>query len=162
MSRAELTKALGWAISRWQDAVEDFDGAVGEMYDLSAAERRCLATISHGPQPANVIARNTNLTPAAVTTLIDRLEKRGFVRRQPDPTDRRRVLVTAGAKTEEMTAQAYHPVFKAGAALIADYSLEEIRMILQFMEEVERMQNEQTRRLRAKSGSPTSGKRRSR
>ncbi|WJI48228.1 MarR family transcriptional regulator [Mesorhizobium sp. C120A] len=35
--------------------------------------------------PANLVARETNLTPAAVTTLIDRLEKRGFVSRQPDP-----------------------------------------------------------------------------
>ncbi|WP_352512401.1 MULTISPECIES: MarR family transcriptional regulator [unclassified Mesorhizobium] len=38
--------------------------------------------MSHGPRPANVVARETNLTPAAVTTLIDRLEKRGFVSRQ--------------------------------------------------------------------------------
>lgn len=35
-------------MSRWQDAVETFDGTVAEIYMLSAAERRCLGAINHG------------------------------------------------------------------------------------------------------------------
>lgn len=146
--RADLINAIGFAISRWQDAVEDFDSAVGEIYGLSAAERRCLGAVSHGPQPANAIAKATNLTPAAVTTLIDRLASRGFVYRQPDPTDRRRVLVVAAARTEEITRRAYRPVFEAGAKLLDNFSLAEMRLILRFIEEVEAMQAAQITRLR--------------
>lgn len=148
-SKNELINAIGFAISRWQDAVEDFDGAVGEIYELSAAERRCLSSVSHGPQPANVIAKDTNLTPAAVTTLIDRLERRGFVRRQPDPSDRRKVMVIAAEKTEEVTRETYHPIFEAGAALLRRYSLAEMKLILRFVKEVEEMQREQIIRLRS-------------
>jgi DNA-binding MarR family transcriptional regulator len=144
----ELIIALGFAISRWQDSVEDFDGAVGEIYGLSAAERRCLSSVSHGPQPANAIAKDVNLTPAAVTTLIDRLEKRGFVRRQSDPHDRRRVMVAAAEKTEELTRQTYQPVFEAGAALLENYSMEEMALIRKFIEEVTAMQISQTNALR--------------
>lgn len=148
MSREELVGALGFAISRWQDSVEDFDGAVGEFYGLSAPERRCLGSISHGAQPANVIARDVNLTPAAVTTLIDRLEARGYVRRQSDPADRRKVMVAAAQKTEELILQTYQPVFEAGAALLEDYSLAEMELILKFIEQVTSMQTAQTVALR--------------
>jgi DNA-binding MarR family transcriptional regulator len=148
MSRKELVGALGFAISRWQDAVEDFDGAVGEIYGLSGPERRCLSSVSHGPQPANAIAKNVNLTPAAITTLIDRLEKRGFVRRQSDPGDRRKVMVAAGEKTDELIAQTYQPIFEAGGALLENYSIDQMRLILKFVEEVAAMQTAQTEILR--------------
>lgn len=151
-SKNDLINAIGFAISRWQDSVEDFDGAVGEIYELSAVERRCLGSVTHGPRPANVIAKDTGLTPAAVTTLIDRLERRGFVRRQPDPSDRRKVLVVATDKTRKVTMEAYHPVFEAGAALLDRYSVPELRLIHGFIEDVEKMQNEQTDRLRSAAG----------
>ncbi|ESZ38207.1 MULTISPECIES: hypothetical protein [unclassified Mesorhizobium] len=44
----ELVNAIGFAMSRWQDAVETFYGTVAEIYVLSAAERRCLGAINHG------------------------------------------------------------------------------------------------------------------
>lgn len=149
-SREELVRTLGFAISHWQDSVEDFDSAVGDVYGLSAPERRCLSVVSHGPQPANVIAKAVNLTPAAVTTLIDRLEKRGFVQRQADPTDRRKVMVAAAEKTEEVTRQAYFPIFMAGAALLENYSIEEMHLILKFIDEVTVMQTNQTEAFRQK------------
>ncbi|MER9422310.1 MarR family transcriptional regulator [Mesorhizobium sp. M0317] len=77
---------------------------------------RCDQSRPAGPE--NLVARETNLTPAAVTTLIDRLEKRGFVSRQPDPDDRRKVMVAAGKKTEELVRRCYHPILEAGAALL--------------------------------------------
>lgn len=146
---AETTAAIGLAISRWQDAVEAFDGAVSQMFGLSAPERRCVAMVCYGPQSASTVARAVNLTPAAVTTLIDRLEARGFVRRQADPNDRRKVLVAAAEQTQALVAQAYRPVYDAGAALLADYTLDEMRLILTFVESVEAMQAAQTERLRA-------------
>ncbi len=149
-TRTDLVEAIGYAISRWQDSVEAFDGAVAEIYELSAPERRCLGAINHAPQPASVIAKETNLTPAAVTTLIDRLEKRGFVRRQPDPHDRRKVLVAPAEKTREMVEEAYRPVFLAGAALLKTYTIDELKLILRFIEEVEVMQKEQRIRLQQK------------
>lgn len=50
----------------------------------------------HGPLSAGRLAEFTGLsTGGAVTKLIDRLERAGYVQREPDPTDRRRVMVRA-------------------------------------------------------------------
>lgn len=152
-SREELVGTLGFVISHWQDSVEDFDSAVGEIYQLSAPERRCLSMVSHAPQPASIIAKAVNLTPAAVTTLIDRLEKRGFVQRQSDPTDRRKVMVAAAHKTDELIQQAYQPIFQAGVAILESYSIPEMKLILKFINEVTIMQTAQSETLRRSTSS---------
>ena len=46
-----------------------------------------------GPIAAGDLARRVGLTSGAVTGVIDRLERSGWVRRTSDPTDRRRVIV---------------------------------------------------------------------
>jgi DNA-binding MarR family transcriptional regulator len=138
--REELTRAIGYAITRWQDASETFDETVGAKLKLSSAERRCLSFITYGPQTASAIARDIALTPAAVTSLIDRLEARGFVHRRTDPTDRRKVLVEAADKTKELNRTIYMPVYEAGVQLLLAYSLDEMALIRRFIEEVTVMQ----------------------
>ena len=55
---------------------------------------RCLDTIDReGPVSADRLVEQSGLTTAAVTTVIDRLEKAGYARRRDDPNDRRPVLV---------------------------------------------------------------------
>ncbi|MES0191783.1 MarR family transcriptional regulator [Mesorhizobium sp. LSJC264A00] len=100
--------------------------------------------------PANLVARETNLTPAAVTTLIDRLEKRGFVSRQPDPDDRRKVMVAAGKKTEELVRRCYHPILEACAALLENIRRPRCSFCSAY-QEVEAMQKAQTERVRGKA-----------
>src|ERR1700685_2955776 len=122
----ESVKAIGESIMRWQDANENFDHAVCKLFGLSSAERRCLSCVCLGPQPASAIATETALTPAAVTSLIDRLESRGLIRRGDDPGDRRKVLVTATGKTHQLIARAYLPFARAGANLLSKYSAKEL------------------------------------
>jgi DNA-binding MarR family transcriptional regulator len=124
---------IGRLIMRWQDATQDFDDAVGRRYDLNAADRRCLGVIAEGPRSAGDIAAQTALTPASVTTLIDRLEARKLVRRSPDPTDRRRVLVEATDKSRKLIAATYLPIARAGAEMLSAYSATELKTIRRFV-----------------------------
>jgi DNA-binding MarR family transcriptional regulator len=48
-----------------------------------------------GPMSAGQLAAHTGLAAASITSLVDRLEARGFARRVHDSQDRRRVLVEA-------------------------------------------------------------------
>ena len=50
-----------------------------------------------GPLPVNAIGRNVMLTSGSITTAIDRLERKRFVRRQACPNDRRVTYVTLTA-----------------------------------------------------------------
>jgi DNA-binding MarR family transcriptional regulator len=150
--KAALVDALGSTVVRWQDATQKHDEAVGEIFDLGPAERLTLSILWDGQKTASAIARHTRLTPAAVTALIDRLEKRGFVRRLADPNDRRKVLVEAGAATAKITAEAYAPLQQAGAAQLAKYSAAELQMMLDMLSESLRIQEEMTRTLLARHG----------
>jgi DNA-binding MarR family transcriptional regulator len=75
-------------------AVVLFHEAVGRALGLSAADRKCLDVLDRlGPVSAGRIAEHTGLTTGAVTGMIDRLHHAGYVDRQPNPDDRRSVLV---------------------------------------------------------------------
>ena len=104
-----MVRAIGEAVMLFQDATQAFDEQVGERFGLNLAERHCIALlVARGPQTASAIAREICFTPAAVTALIDRLERRGFVRRRPDPDDRRKVMVEADEITVIVAREAYH------------------------------------------------------
>ena len=150
--KAALIEELGNVVVRWQDATQKYDEAVGEIYGLGPAERLCLSFLWRGPQTASAIAREIRLTPAAVTALIDRLEKRGFVRRKADPGDRRKVLVEAAEATQKVTAEAYLPLRDAGAESLAKYSEAELKVVAEVLDDSLRIQEEMTRRLLERHG----------
>jgi DNA-binding MarR family transcriptional regulator len=142
--REQLVKAIGLAIMRWQDETETFDEKVGELHDLNSADRRALSLISQGPQTASAIAKETALTPAAVTALIDRLEKRKLVQRRADASDRRKVLVEATDKARVLIAGSYGPIARAGAELLGRYSTRELIVISRFLDEALALQKQMT------------------
>jgi DNA-binding MarR family transcriptional regulator len=66
---------------------------------LTAPQLLLLELLRNGEVIASQLARQMSLSQATVTTIIDRLEKRGLVRRRRSNSDKRRVytaLTTAG------------------------------------------------------------------
>jgi DNA-binding MarR family transcriptional regulator len=88
-----------------------------------------------GPSTAGEIARHTGLTSGAVTGLIDRLERLGLVERTADPADRRKVLVRVREDRIGPIAQLYAPLEKAMQSLLAGYSREELKLLIDFAEQ---------------------------
>ena len=71
-----------------------FGQTVAIRFGLSESDIETLeALIEMGASTAGRLADLTGLTSGAVTRVIDRLEQSGYVRRVPDPADRRRVIV---------------------------------------------------------------------
>ena len=67
---------------------------IGRGIGLSGTEHKYLGfLVQKGPMTAGELSTLTGLTTGAVTGLIDRFEKRKLVKRQPDKTDRRKILV---------------------------------------------------------------------
>jgi DNA-binding MarR family transcriptional regulator len=64
-------------------------------HHLSRAGREALAVLEGAGQPLSptTLAQRLIVTTASITSLLDTLERRGLVERQPDPADRRRLLV---------------------------------------------------------------------
>ncbi len=133
--KAALITELGGMIVRYQDATQRYDEAVGEAYGLGPAERLALSLLWSGPQTASAIARHIRLTPAAVTALVDRLERRGYVRRKPDPNDRRKVLVELAEQAHKLAHDAYLPMQEASNASLAKYTEAELRLFKRILED---------------------------
>jgi DNA-binding MarR family transcriptional regulator len=140
--KAALIDTLGRTVMRWQDATQKFDELVGQIYGLSASERLCLSFLWPGPQTASAIAREIRLTPAAVTTLVDRLEKRGFVWRKADPNDRRKVMVEAAEAAQRLTAEVYLPLGAAGARMLEKYTAAELAVVNQVLNDAMAIQEQ--------------------
>lgn len=150
--KAALIGELGGIVVRFQDSTQRYDEAVGEIYGLGPADRLTLSLLWQGPQTASAIARHARLTPAAVTALIDRLEKRGFVRRAADPNDRRKVLVEAAAETLKVTRDAYLPLQEAGEKNLSRYTEEQLRIVAEVLTDSLQIQEKMTAELLARHG----------
>lgn len=101
-SREEAAEAFGVAVQQYQRVVQAFDDAVGRTLGLGATELRCLDWLTDGAMSSGELAKAVGLRPAATTTLVDRLSRRGFVRRGPAPADRRKVLVELTPEGQEV------------------------------------------------------------
>jgi DNA-binding MarR family transcriptional regulator len=147
--RAELLEQLAMAGRASSVATVMFHTAVAAKQGLSASEEKALDLLERsGPLTAGELARQSGLAPASVTGLINRLEQKGFARRIQNPSDRRSILVEVDV--ERMYARVA-PLFanwvRSLEELYAGYSDEQLEVILHFLTEAARRQQEATTRL---------------
>src|SRR6516225_11395093 len=106
-------------------------GAVMQLLGTASAERiginvtdlNCLNILAlQGHMTAGDLARVTGLTTASITGVIDRLEEAGFVRRERDPHDRRRVIVRLSLdKAVRDVASVFAPMLRDWREMAARY-----------------------------------------
>jgi DNA-binding MarR family transcriptional regulator len=109
--------------------------AVARRVGLSSVDLECLDMILlAGPVTAGQIMEHTKLTSGAVTGLIDRLAKKGYVERAADPHDRRKVIVRIVPAAIRPLQQQFAPMAERSAALMRQYSPEELALIAGFVE----------------------------
>jgi DNA-binding MarR family transcriptional regulator len=125
-SRQALIAEAGNAMQAYQRSTQAFDDAVGRALGLNPTDLRCLDWLVDGPKSAGELSAGTGLSSAATTTLIDRLESKGFVQRVRDSVDRRRVLVEMTTQGRERVYRYYGPIVEEGNALFADVADEQL------------------------------------
>ena len=155
-SRDDLLRQLGRAVVESQDATDAFDQAVAELRGISRSDLRCLGILEFwGPMTAGELADRSALTPGAITGVLDRLEARGYARRLPDATDRRRVLATTTPLLRKLNAETYGPLADEGNAQIAaTYSDDQLRLLVDFLNESRDLQHRHAARIRALDAAP--------
>ena len=147
-SRADIEQAGIEALRGWQTDQDMFDEALAAYIGINRTDARCVDILDRGGRmTAGQLATAARLTTGAVTAVVDRLERVGLVRRVPDPADRRRVLVEVTPKLAEVSAPVFGPLGQEGAEWIANYSDEELELILGFMEKNRELLARHTTRL---------------
>ena len=94
MSREETIRTI---VDRFREMSTEtimFHQAVADELDLYITDHKCMDIIHRfGAMSAGRLGEMTGLTTGAITGMIDRLEKAGYVRRANDPKDRRKTIV---------------------------------------------------------------------
>lgn len=97
---------------------------------------------------AGELAKLTGLTTGAITGLIDRLEKAGIVKREPDPNDRRRVIVKPVPSQVEELDSFFSATMDSFWEMAAAYSDEELAFIIDFKTRATRLMEAEAIQLR--------------
>ncbi|WP_049562936.1 MarR family winged helix-turn-helix transcriptional regulator [Nonomuraea sp. SBT364] len=146
--RKKLLEALGDAGRANSNAAVMYHTAMGERMGLGMSEEKTLDLLQRlGPLTAGEISQHTGLAPASVSGLIDRLEAKWLVRRVRHPKDRRRVIVEVNHERISGFWELFEPLVTGLTELYADYSDEELEVILGFLERATAIQVAATAKL---------------
>jgi DNA-binding MarR family transcriptional regulator len=132
-SKQQLFFELTRAIRENQAANQKLDHAVFKSLGINATDGRCFDILDqHGPMSAGHLASSAGLTTGAVTQVIDRLEKKGFVERLGDPEDRRRVVLAITDEGRRVAGELYAPLARKGAEEFSYLTNAEIDVLIEF------------------------------
>ena len=93
-ARRRLESEFLLALRRSGAVMQLLGAASAERIGINVTDLNCLNILAlRGQLTAGELARATGLTTASITGVLDRLEEAGFVRRERDAHDRRRVVV---------------------------------------------------------------------
>ncbi|MGW1750983.1 MarR family winged helix-turn-helix transcriptional regulator [Streptomyces sp. NPDC002092] len=105
---------------------------MAQQIGLNVTDLTCFAYVIEAGDnllTAGDLAARAHVTTGAVTGILNRLERAGYVTRRPDPTDRRRVRVAALPDAEARVREVYEPYYARLNELFADYSPDEIAVL---------------------------------
>ncbi len=148
--RRALETAFGLAIRRTGALMQLIGQAAAERIGINATDLNCLNILSlAGTLTAGQLAQATGLTTASITGVVDRLEQAGYVRRERDANDRRRVVVhVIIERTTRDVVPVFLPMVLAWQETASSYTDDELKLILEFQGRSERVLREHLARLR--------------
>jgi DNA-binding MarR family transcriptional regulator len=134
--REEIVASLIGESRRMSTRTVLFHAAIAERLGLNPSDHKCADLIWNetGPVTAGRLAELTGLSTGAITGVVDRLERAGFVSRVPDPDDRRRVVIACSAEGRAPDIRhLFVPMMLGMVAVCENYSDAELTLILDFM-----------------------------
>jgi DNA-binding MarR family transcriptional regulator len=135
-SRSELIGAIEQQARIGSTHTVLFHTAVAERLGLNPSDHKVadILSLEEGPVTPGRLAELTGLTTGAITGVLDRLENAGFVAREPDPADRRRIILRLLPGQIPEVAALFEPIGTRLHQLCSEYSTEELSLVLGFME----------------------------
>jgi DNA-binding MarR family transcriptional regulator len=138
--REALITEVGLELEELRQAADRLDEVVAAQFSLNRTDLRCLGVLyRRGRVTAGELADESGLTPGAITTVLDRLERGGYANRVADPNDRRRVLVISTAATREIGARVYGEVEIAGRSELDGRTPDELIVIRDYLRRTREM-----------------------
>src|ERR1035437_2027865 len=128
--KEKLFDDVGIELGELRRTADRLDEAVATQFGLNRTDLRCIGILyRRGRVTAGELAEESGLTPGAITTVLDRMERDGYANRAADPSCRRRGV--RGEPRRPGWAR-FGQIAPAGVAVIRDY----LRGIREFYEEL--------------------------
>jgi DNA-binding MarR family transcriptional regulator len=131
--RERLVSDVIGALTGWTVAVAQLNGMIADRMQVTETGLQCLYELArHGPSTPGELARRVNLTSGAASRMVERLQSAGYVRRVPDPHDRRRVVVEPTRESLERISGYYTPLTDRLREHLADLGDDHLALFLRF------------------------------
>jgi DNA-binding MarR family transcriptional regulator len=135
-----IEEIVGRLAGRHNTAVVLFHQAVAERLGLGPTDHKCLdllrerGGIAAGETiTASKLAAITGLTTGAMAGVVARLERAGFLRREPDPQDQRRQLLYPDMERAREIHNVFAPIRKDVATLLEGLDTHQLAAIAKFL-----------------------------
>ena len=121
-------------LARAHEAANDaFDEVAREKLGINRTDLRCLNIVENeGPMTAGRLAERSGLTTAAVTSVLDRLERAGYARRMRDSEDRRQILVEVTPLLAERATPIWAPLGDEARAVLMRMPEDKLESLIEF------------------------------
>jgi len=147
-TRQEILQELSQVGREHSDATVLFHATMASLLDLHPTDYKALSMVERlGAMSAGEIAQHSGLAAASVTNLIDRLERKGFVRRVPDAQDRRRVMVEPLMDRVMAARGLFASTQRSLTQLYKHYSDQDLAVIVDFLKRNAERLRAETRKL---------------
>jgi DNA-binding MarR family transcriptional regulator len=152
--RAQLAARFGEGFRKTSSLMQLMGQAAADRIGLNATDLNCLNILSFsGEMTAGELAKQTGLSTASITGVADRLEEAGYVRRERDPKDRRRVVIRLVLDSAlRDVAPVFLPLIQAWQGVVDRYTDDELRLIVDFYGQMEQVIRNHLLRLRGPAG----------
>jgi predicted transcriptional regulator len=152
--RRGLEVAFEESLRRTSSYMHLMSQAAAERIGINSTDLNCLNILSLGGEvTAGQLAQATGLTTASITGVVDRLEQAGYVRRERDPRDRRRVVIHMFIEPVlRDVVTTFAPMLTAWKTVSDGYTDDELELIIGFQTESERVLRDHLTRLRQPAG----------
>lgn len=150
LKRDELRAELDKALRKSSAEGTIFSHLVAQNVGLNSMDMECLDFLFiQGAMTAGKMAELIGLTTGAITGLIDRLEKAGYVRREADPNDKRKVIIVPIFEKASQEIMPYYESLSGRMAKIVEkYSDQELAFLLDYANQVLTVFQEEIAQLR--------------
>src|SRR6202163_821175 len=132
--RELVDEIVGRLVRRHSIAIMLFHQAVAERLGLGPTDHQCLDLLrERGAMTGSALAAITDLTTGAITGVVVRLERAGYLQREPDPHDRRQQILSPVLERMRDIQHVFGPIRNDVAALLERFDTQQLTAIAEFL-----------------------------
>ena len=132
--QGRVEEIVGTLVRKQTTAVVLFHHALAERLGLGPTDHKCLDLLrDRGPMAGSELGAITGLTSGAITGVVGRLERAGYLRREPDANDQRKQILHLVPKSSPFQG-VLQPLRQDVAKVVENFDAHQLSAIAQFLD----------------------------